>query len=133
MAKWTVLFLSCYLVHDVYFTVCAQSTARPHASRITLTKSCEDTRAKQRNYSGRENSRLLVVFKSPDRKIQGKIFHGLGYSQENWEALAMEIKYILEKGQVTKVENTDYGKKYIVEGQLKSPTGSREMWLRYGS
>ena len=66
----------------------------------------------------------LLSSNHPIGKFKAKFFHGLGYSRENWEALAMDIKSILEQGDVTKIDNTDYGKKYIVEGQLKSPTGS---------
>lgn len=65
----------------------------------------------------------LLSSDHPIGKFKAKFFYNLGYSQENWEVLAEEIQRILKQGDVTKVENTDYGKKYIVEGRLKSLTG----------
>lgn len=59
----------------------------------------------------------------PIGKLKARFFHALGYSQENWKELASDIEKILLNGNVEKMEHTVFGMKYVVSGNLNTPSG----------
>lgn len=59
----------------------------------------------------------------PVGRFKAAFFHKLGYSAENWEALERHLREISLSRDVTTVEETRYGQKFIIEGPLTSPVG----------
>jgi len=59
----------------------------------------------------------------PVGRFKSQFFVRLGYSQEQWEVLAGELKRHAEDGSATEGEPSPYGKKFEVRGKLVGPSG----------
>jgi hypothetical protein len=64
---------------------------------------------------------LLVEKKRNDKS---KWLSTAGYTLENWERLAEDIRRLLLSKKAAPEENSEYGQRYIIRGQLKGPNGS---------
>jgi hypothetical protein len=62
-------------------------------------------------------------------RSKARFFASFGFSRDNWVRLSDALLLHREHGQVTGVETTPYGQKYVVEGTLQSPDG-RDPWIR---
>ena len=65
-------------------------------------------------------------------------FARLGFNAENWRELADALKAVASAHEVTLVEETDFGVKYVIEGSLATPDGRnpriRTIWqIDWGS
>ena len=50
-------------------------------------------------------------------------FSALGYAQDEWQILAMDLRQHAENGVVTESEKSRFGQKFEVRGKLAGPTG----------
>ena len=65
----------------------------------------------------------ILSFSHPMGRFKATVFQKLGYSTENGELLETILKEIISSNAVEKIEDTEYGRKYIVEGSIMSPSG----------
>ena len=65
----------------------------------------------------------ILSFSHPLGRFKAAIFKKLGYSAENWKLLENSLKELILTNYVAKIEDTEYGRKYIVEGLIVSPSG----------
>ena len=61
----------------------------------------------------------------PVGRLKAAFFQKLGYSTENWEIFEQQLRELVLSENVSKIENTHYGQKFIVGGQLGSPIGKK--------
>lgn len=50
-------------------------------------------------------------------------FQQMGYSPENWEVFEQHLRKQILSQDVTKVEESSYGQKFIIKGPLADPAG----------
>ena len=66
-------------------------------------------------------------------KGKAAFFARLGYRQAEWEALAAALRHHAAAYDVAEVEETGFGPKYVVEGEIESPRGVanhvRVVWI----
>lgn len=70
--------------------------------------------------------KLQIYILSPAHPIgrfKAAFFQKLGYSAENWEAFEQHLREHILTPDVTKIEESRYGRKFIVEGPLAGPSG----------
>ena len=65
----------------------------------------------------------ILSFSHPIGRFKAAFFQKLGYSAENWKLLETTLKGIILSNTGGKIEDTEYGRKYIVEGFTISPSG----------
>jgi hypothetical protein len=65
----------------------------------------------------------------PDGSGKEKFFTAFGFSLEEWETLAAALVSHVADNDVTKVEDSPFGTRYVVEGTIISPDG-RNPFLR---
>ncbi|MBI2025961.1 MAG: hypothetical protein HYT06_01120 [Candidatus Levybacteria bacterium] len=58
-------------------------------------------------------------------RFKAKFFRSIGFSKTNSSSLKKEIIRIAQSNKVKEVVSTKHGKKYIIDGQLHTPTGKR--------
>jgi len=59
----------------------------------------------------------------PVGRFKYRFFRRLGYSRATWQDLRVDIRVSAESGVVIAMEDTAYGTKFVVRGQLTGPTG----------
>ena len=59
----------------------------------------------------------------PLGRYKAAFFARLGYSSENWEEFEHKLRDLVKTQDAVEVEESEYGRKYIVEGLLASPSG----------
>ncbi|MBN1190877.1 MAG: hypothetical protein JXA46_14070 [Dehalococcoidales bacterium] len=59
----------------------------------------------------------------PVGQFKSAVFYELGYSQENWETFEENLRNLILSCDVEEVEETRYGRKFIVEGPFTGPSG----------
>jgi hypothetical protein len=65
----------------------------------------------------------VLSFSHPIGRFKAAVFQKLGYSAENWKVLETCLKEIILSSSVGEIEDTEYGRKYVVEGLITSPSG----------
>lgn len=65
----------------------------------------------------------------PDGAGKACFFLGLGFPMDQWEVLATALKNLVMNHSLTNELESPHGRKYIVEGALKSPPG-KSAWVR---
>ena len=69
----------------------------------------------------------------PDGFGKAEFFTALGFQRENWRVLADALRQVLRNSPITKSMTSVHGKKYIVDGALRSPLGKvatvRTIWI----
>jgi hypothetical protein len=65
----------------------------------------------------------ILSFSHPMGRFKATVFQKFGYSAENWKLLETALKEIILSSAVGEIEDTEYGRKYIVEGFTISPSG----------
>lgn len=71
--------------------------------------------AKLRNY--------LLSPTHPHGRHKAFVFGRLGFSQEHWQELASALRVHAERHEVGKVEESAFGVRYAVDGDLSTPSG----------
>lgn len=59
----------------------------------------------------------------PVGRFKAAFFQKLGYSAKNWEVFEQHLRELIRSQDITRIEETRYGQKFIVEGTLASPAG----------
>ena len=73
-----------------------------------------------------EPSKVRDYLLSPSHPIgrfKAVVFTALGYSQEDWPRLHEDLLLHGRSGQARLAEATEYGRKYLVSGNLTGPNG----------
>ncbi len=60
----------------------------------------------------------------PVGRFKARVFAALGFDQTNAQAFVAEVRRIAATGEVSEVEDTEFGLKYTVPGDLKGPAGT---------
>ena len=78
-------------------------------------------------------SNYLISETHPVGKWKAKIFHSHGYTQKNIDSLRDGLLSIANQEEVKDIINTIYGTKYIIDGNLKTPSGKelnvKTVWI----
>lgn len=59
----------------------------------------------------------------PVGRFKAAFFRRLGYSAENWEVFARSLRNLILTQEAREAEESQYGKKFVVEGNLAGPSG----------
>jgi hypothetical protein len=69
----------------------------------------------------------------PDNGGKAAFFLALGFSREDWQALAAAFRAMAENVSVATSMASPHGQKYIVEGNIETPSGKtprvRTVWI----
>ena len=69
----------------------------------------------------------------PDNGGKAPFFLSLGFTLENWQALALALRKVAQNFPVTKRMESPHGVKYVLDGNLESPGGTahgiRTIWI----
>lgn len=75
----------------------------------------------------------LLNVSHPDGAGKARFFFALGFSLENWQDLAESLRRHAQENSAVGVMESPYGKRYVVEGPLKTPGGRtptvRSVWI----
>lgn len=76
----------------------------------------------------------LMNPRHPEGAGKAAFFFSLGFRQEEWHALAEGLLRVAAEGIVAQVVESAHGKKYIVDGPLRTPNNRtvvvRTVWIR---
>lgn len=64
----------------------------------------------------------LLSLDHPIGRYKAAFFHALGYGQDDWKALAHDLRGLLGR-KAEEREETEYGKKYEIRGTITGPNG----------
>jgi hypothetical protein len=68
-----------------------------------------------------------------DGASKARFFSGFGFHIDRWQELADALRGIAQEWPVTQTVETTHGRKYIVEGKIKTPRGAlpvvRTVWI----
>lgn len=81
----------------------------------------------------RKITAYLLSPNHPDGSSKEKIFTAFGFSVENWETLANSLlRHVIDQ-EVTKIEDSPFGTRYVVDGILFTPDNRnpliRSVWF----
>ena len=66
-------------------------------------------------------------------RFKARVFAALGFSEATAEAFIADVRRIAADGEVSDVEDTEFGRKYTVPGELKGPAGAAQIltvWIQ---
>jgi hypothetical protein len=69
----------------------------------------------------------------PVGRFKARLFAALGFDERTVDAFVAEVRRIAAVGEVSDVEDTEFGRKYTVPGDLKGPAGSVQVltvWIQ---
>jgi hypothetical protein len=69
----------------------------------------------------------------PVGRFKARVFKALGFDVATVEAFVAEVRRIASEGDVSEVEDFEFGRKYTVPGELKGPIGSTRVltvWMQ---
>ena len=61
----------------------------------------------------------------PVGRFKAAFFRKLGYSAENWKVLERDFRNLILSNDVVDIRETEYGRKFVVEGDLIGPANKR--------
>lgn len=65
----------------------------------------------------------LLSIEHPVGKLKAKFFNTTGFSQKDAKKLEQLLLKIAAENELTEITSSEYGKKYIIEGTIKSSKG----------
>lgn len=65
--------------------------------------------------------RYLLSPSHPYGRYKAAFFKSFGFSFESWKLLASALQEHAEQRNVVRVDDTEFGARYIIEGQLRTP------------
>ena len=69
----------------------------------------------------------------PDNGGKAQFFLGLGFQRDDWRPLAAAFRKLVEGQSAAKSMDSPHGRKYIVDGQIETPSGKtpllRTVWI----
>ena len=71
----------------------------------------------------------LLSLAHEDGRSKAQFFIRFGFSVAEWQELAITLRELARQHPVTRVEESPFGKRYIIEGIIKTPDG-RTLWIR---
>ncbi|MEW6218600.1 MAG: DUF6883 domain-containing protein [Thermodesulfobacteriota bacterium] len=75
----------------------------------------------------------ILSLRHPVGKAKAKFFRSHGYSDENTQIFAEDLRRIAAVGRVVEQESTPYGMKYVIEGSIVTPRSTtivvRTVWF----
>ncbi len=75
----------------------------------------------------------LLSEKHPIGRTKAVLFKRFGYSAEAWSIFARDLIRIARENEVTSVEKTPFGVRYVIDGVLSTPSGRplpvRTIWF----
>jgi hypothetical protein len=75
----------------------------------------------------------LLKREHPDNGGKADFFTGLGFSSAEWETMEQALRRLAMGFPVTQSMESAHGKKYIVDGQVETPSGKtrglRTVWI----
>ncbi len=71
----------------------------------------------------------LLSLAHEDGRSKAQFFIRFGFSVTEWQELATTLQELARQHPVTRVEDSPFGKRYIIEGVIKAPDG-RTPWIR---
>ena len=69
--------------------------------------------------------KYLLSHDHPDGAPKARFFERFGFHRSQWDVLAATLREHGQVNQVTRTVETDYGVRYIVDGELRAPDGRR--------
>jgi hypothetical protein len=75
----------------------------------------------------------LLSATHPVGRFKAKVFAALGFDATNMAAFVAELRRIAATGEVSDVEDIEYGRKYTIPGELNGPTGTAKVltvWIQ---
>lgn len=69
----------------------------------------------------------------PVGRFKARVFASLGFTENNTDSFIGEIRRIAAEGEVSDAEDTEFGRKYTVAGDLKGPAGTARVltvWIQ---
>jgi hypothetical protein len=69
----------------------------------------------------------------PVGRFKARVFAALGFDEGSTQAFVSELRRIAANGEVAQVEDTEFGRKYTVAGDLNGPVGSAQVltiWIQ---
>ncbi len=72
-------------------------------------------------------TRYLLSLTHPDGSSKAKFFIRFGFKMEHWEQLAAALLDHAKSCEVTKIESSTFGTRYVIEGTLNTPDGRSPM------
>jgi hypothetical protein len=75
----------------------------------------------------------LLNLKHPEGASKARFFNSFGFSEVEWESLAIALGRLAESGTVATAIESVHGQKYIIEGAIETPSGKaamvRTVWI----
>ncbi len=68
-------------------------------------------------------------------RFKARVFKAVGFDQATVGAFVSEVRRIAAEGEVTAVEDIEFGRKYTVPGELRGPSGAARVltvWIQEG-
>lgn len=65
----------------------------------------------------------LLSFTHRDGRHKAAFFTRFGFSADNWEIMEMALLQHAAENDVVSVEDSPFGKRYVIEGELNTPDG----------
>jgi hypothetical protein len=75
----------------------------------------------------------LLSRSHPVGRFKARVFAALGFDEISADVFVAEIRRIALEGEVSEVEDTEFGPKYTVPGDLKGPAGAAQVltvWIQ---
>jgi hypothetical protein len=69
----------------------------------------------------------------PVGRFKARVFKALGFDASTVEVFVAEVRRIASEGEVSEVEDIEFGQKYTVPGELRGPNGSARVltvWIQ---
>jgi len=90
-------------------------------------------RADQVQIDERKVRGYLLSPTHPVGRFKARLFASLGFTEATADAFIAEIRRIVADGEVSDAEDTEFGRKYTVPGELKGPAGAARVltvWIQ---
>ncbi len=81
-------------------------------------------RADQVRIDERKIRDYLVSKTHPVGRFKARVFAAIGFSETVVDAFVVEVRRIAIEGDVSEVQDNEFGRKYTVPGELRGPTGA---------
>jgi hypothetical protein len=78
-------------------------------------------------------SEYLLSPTHPVGRFKARVFKALGFDQAAVDAFVSELRRIAADGDVSEVEDFEFGRKYTVSGELRGPRGAARVltvWIQ---
>ena len=69
----------------------------------------------------------------PVGRFKARVFAALGFHESSTDTFVSELRRIAKDGEVAEVEDTEFGQKYTIPGDLNGPLGSAQVltiWIQ---